>query len=346
MDRPDFLVVGAGFAGSTCAERLAAAGFSVIVIEKRSHIGGNCYDRVNEAGVRQQQYGAHIFHTNAPAVFDYLSQFTTWHPYEHRVLSAVGERLVPFPIVPETLEAFGGDLEAARTALMAGYTKKQWGRYAAALDGAVLGRVAPRETNDTRYFRDRIQMMPDQGFTPLFERMLAHPSIRVWLNYDWFRFSVNYPDIVEQAQGVIVTSPIDQFYEFCYGGLPYRSARFEFVTLRNVSRVLPAPVVNYADAKVPYTRVAEFTQITGQASPHTTLAWEYPTEEGDPYWPVLTEFSRARLEQYRALAATQSKVHFCGRLGSFQYLNIDQTVAQALKLSERLVATAHVKETV
>lgn len=346
MAKPDFLVVGAGFAGAVCAERLASAGFSVTVIERRGHVGGNCYDEVNEAGIREQRYGAHIFHTNSAVVFDYLSQFTNWRPYEHHVLSAVGDRLVPFPIIPETVEAFGGDLEAARSALMTGYTRKQWGRYTPALDASVQGRVAPRDTNDRRYFRDRFQAMPEDGYTALILRLLSSPNIRVRVNIDWFSFSVTHRSVVEAAKGIIVTSPIDQFYEFAYGGLPYRSARFEFVTIRNVARVLPAPVVNYADQRVPYTRVAEFTQITGQSSPHTTLAWEYPTDEGDPYWPVLTERSRGQLEQYRALAATQPTVHFCGRLGSFQYLNIDQTVAQALKLSERLIATAHVQETV
>lgn len=345
MRSPDFLVVGAGFAGATCAERLAAAGYRVLVIDQRPHVGGNAWDYVDQAGVRVSAYGAHIFHTNSREVFDYLSQFTSWRRYEHRVLASVGDRLVPFPINRDTLRAFNHDLEAATAALMTPYTAKQWGPFAAELDASVQARVKPRWSYDTRYFQDTFQVMPADGYAALFARMLAHPDITVRLGTSWQALQATAPELSVFARGVIFTGPIDQFFAYRLGRLPYRSARFEFVTLRTVSQVLPAPVVNHPDADVPYTRVAEFTQITGQRHPHTTLAFEYPTADGDPYWPVLTPGSRTAADGYRQLAAAEApSVHFCGRLGTFRYLNMDQVVAQALKLAARLVATTRPTE--
>lgn len=345
MGSPDFLVVGAGFAGATCAERLAAAGYRVLVIDQRPHIGGNAWDYVDDAGVRVHAYGAHIFHTNAREVFDYLSQFTLWRRYEHHVLASVGDRLVPFPINRDTLRAFNHDLEAAVAALMAPYTAKQWGPFATELDPSVLARVKPRWSYDCRYFQDTFQVMPTDGYAALFARMLEQPGISVRTSTSWQALQAAEPALIAGTRGVVFTGPIDQFFQYALGRLPYRSARFEFVTLRTVQQVLPAPVVNHPDLSVPYTRVAEFTQITGQRHPHTTLAFEYPTAEGDPYWPVLTAASRAIADQYRQLAAVSAPdVHFCGRLGTFRYLNMDQVVAQALKLAARLVATTRTKE--
>ena len=336
MDRFDYIVVGAGFAGSVCAERLATAGQRVLVLEQRPHIGGNAYDYYDDHGVLVHKYGAHIFHTNSREVFDYLSQFTTWRSYEHRVVSVLGDRIVPFPINRGTLLAFDGDAAAARAALIEPYTRKQWGPYAADLDPSVLARVKSRDSFDDRYFQDTFQAMPSDGYTRLFERMLHRPGITLQLGTRWQDLIRGGRSLVNEARGIIFTGPLDEYFEHRFGRLPYRSARFEFQTHRQ-AEPLPAPVVNYPAEDVPYTRVAEFTQITGQRHTHTTRAFEYPMAEGEPYWPVPTAASHALAEQYRALAEAEG-VHFCGRLGTYRYLNLDQAVAQALKLSARLVA--------
>lgn len=346
MNSFDYVIVGAGFAGSTCAERLASAGYRVLIIDQRPHIAGNAYDHVNDDGVLVHLHGAHIFHTNSRAVFDYLSQFTEWRRYEHRVLSSVGGRLVTFPINRTTLRAFGGDEAAARAALIEPYTRKQWGPHADALDASVLARVKSRASDDDRYFQDTFQAMPLDGYTALVSRMLQHSSITVQLETSWQTLQQDAPDVVAGARGVIYTGPLDQFFDYRLGRLPYRSARFVQLTMRGKVCVQPAPVVNYPDPAVPYTRVAEFTQITGQHHPHTTVAYEYPMAEGEPFWPVPTAASAALAAEYRALAATLPTVHFCGRLGTFRYLNLDQAVAQALALCQRLVATACTQEPV
>lgn len=332
----DFIIVGAGFAGSVCAERLASAGFRVLIIDQRHHIGGNAYDEINEAGVLVHRYGAHVFHTNAREVFDYLGQFTIWRPYEHRVVSCTRGRLVPFPINRTTLQAFDGDMDAARAALIEPYTRKQWGPYADELDSSVLARVKARDSYDDRYFTDTFQVMPDEGYTRLFERMLASPRITVRTSTTWQTLEATEPDLVRGAAGVIVTGPVDEYFGHQLGRLPYRSARFEFQI--QWERTNYPPVVNYPDADVPFTRIAAFPALTGQDTPHTTIVTEYPMAEGEPYWPVQTAASRALAAEYRALASTLPTVHFCGRLGTFRYLNIDQAVAQALRLSAALIA--------
>ena len=331
MLRHDYLIVGAGFAGSVCAERLASAGKRVLLIDQRSHIGGNACDEYDEAGILRHRYGAHIFHCNDERVFQYLSRFTEWRPYEHRVLSSYNGQLLPVPINQTTLDAFNGDLEAAKAALYAPYTAKQWGPHADKLSSTVLARVQPRPNRDDRYFTDRFQAMPAQGYTKLFERMLDHPNIEISLNTPFFsmRQFTSGPEIVW-------TGPIDEFFVYCYGKLPYRSARFQFETLDQAQHQ-SVGVVNYPSAAVGFTRITEFKHLTGQVHHRTTIALEYPQAEGEPFWPVPTEESAARYRQYQALAAQTPGVHFVGRLGSFRYLDMWQVVAQALKLSESLI---------
>lgn len=355
MKRFDYVVVGAGFSGSVCAERLASAGFSVLVLEQRDHVGGNAFDRVDAAGVRIHQYGAHVFHTNSQVVFEYLSRFTQWRSYEHRVVSAVGDRFVPFPINLATVAAFSAPgrsaaeaLALAKAALIVPYTAKQWGPYAEQLEASVLARVPARASWEDRYFLDRFQAMPADGYAALFARLLAHPGIEVMLRTEWqavrAALEVESPD----AQ-LVFTGPLDEFFEQRFGPLPYRSAAFEFRTVWDVpagTSVLPAAVVNVPDPAVPYTRVAEFPQLTGQKTAHSTICYEYPMAAGEPFWPVPTAESRVLADRYREAAAGLSRVHFCGRLGSYRYLNMDQAVAQALVLSQRLVATARVEGSV
>ena len=343
----DYLVVGAGFSGSVCAERLAAAGASVLVVDKRAHIGGNAYDYYDDSGILVHKYGAHIFHTNSRGVFEYLSRFTTWRPYEHRVLSSVNGQLLPVPINLTTLDAFGGDEAAARRAMFEPYTRKQWGPYADELLPSVQGRVRTRDTRDDRYFTDTYQAMPAQGYTRLFERMLDHPNIKMLLNTS-YREVIAVFDISlgplrwdlgtwgQQAADVIYTGPVDEFFGYRFGRLPYRSARFEFVTYEE-PQVQPVGVVNYPSEDVAYTRVAEFTHLTGQRHECSTVAYEYPTGDGDPFWPVPTAASAVLYRRYEDLARQTPGVHFCGRLGRFAYMDMHQVVVQALKLSARLL---------
>lgn len=324
----DCLVVGAGFTGAVCAERLASAGHSVLVIDKRAHVGGNAFDEYDQYGILVHRYGAHIFHTNSQRVWEYLSQFTTWRPYEHRVLSCVNGCLLPVPINQTTLEAFGGDLEAAQRAMVEPYTRKQWAEYADQLSPTVLARIRPRESRDGRYFTDRYQAMPADGYTAMFQRMLDHSNIRVELN------TVFQGGYVGRA--TIYTGPIDQFFGYRLGSLPYRSARFCHVT-HPCAQFQSVGVVNYPSADVAYTRVIEFKHLTGQQHQQTSIALEYPCADGEPYWPVPTAVSAELYKRYAALAAKTPRVYFVGRLGRFSYLNMDQAVAQALKLVATLL---------
>lgn len=329
MDRFGYLIVGAGFAGATCAEQLASAGQSVLVIDRRPHVAGNAYDETDEAGIRVSKYGAHIFHTNSREVFDYLSRFTTWRSYEHRVLSSHNGQLLPVPINRTTLAAFGGDLARAKATLYEPYTQKQWGPHAAELTAAVLGRVAPRDSDDDRYFLDTYQCQPTDGFTAVVSKMLDHPNIRVMLN-------TSYAEVARWSfTSTIWTGPIDEYFGYTFGRLPYRSASFSFATLAS-SWHQPVGVVNYPNPDYPYTRITEFKHLTGQVHPRTTIAVETPQATGEPYWPVPTRASAALYQEYAALAKQTPGVHFCGRLGTYRYLDIDQAVAQALKLARSL----------
>src|SRR6187402_2502135 len=308
----DYLVVGAGFAGATIAERLAAqAGRKVLVCDKRPHIGGNAYDHYDEAGILVHRYGPHIFHTNSPHVFEYLSRFTAWRPYQHRVLASVDGQLLPIPINLDTVnrlygtnftsfqveQFFASVAEPAariRTSedvivskvgrelyekFFRNYTRKQWGLDPSELDAAVTARVPVRTNNDDRYFTDSYQAMPKHGYTRLFEKMLAHPNIKVMLNADYREVQKAIPH-----NEVIYTGPVDEYFDYRYGRLPYRSLEFKFETL-NTERHQPVAVINYPNDNL-YTRVTEFKYLTGQEHPKTTLVYEYPKATGDPYYPI------------------------------------------------------------
>jgi UDP-galactopyranose mutase len=361
--RYDYLVVGAGFAGSVVAERLARmAGKRVLVVDRRPHVAGNAYDRTNDDGILIHQYGPHIFHTNARRVFDYLSAFTEWRPYEHRVLASVDGKLVPIPINRTTVNAlYGLDLtteeeveafyasraeavEPRRTSedvvvarvgrdlyekFFQGYTRKQWGLDPSELDAQVTARVPARTNDDDRYFTDTYQAMPLHGYTRMFERMLAHPNIHVMLQTD-------YRDIegVIPYDQLIYTGPIDEYFDACYGRLPYRSLEFRHETVDR-AQVLPVAVVNYPNEHE-YTRVTEFKQLTGQVHPKSGLVYEYPRAEGDPYYPIPRPECAELYAAYRALADATPDVHFVGRLATYRYYNMDQVVAQSLTLFDKL----------
>ena len=362
----DVLVVGAGFAGSVLAERLAeGSGKRVLVVDRRSHIGGNAHDRLDAAGVLIHPYGPHIFHTNSQTVFDYLSRFTQWRPYEHRVLAHVGGQLLPMPINRSTINGFFGlalgenDVEPfllekaepiaiARNsadivlgsvgremyeAFFRGYTRKQWGLDPSELDKSVCSRVPVRSGDDDRYFLDRFQFMPLHGYTAMFDTMLAHPNITVATETD-------HRDVDPACYDeVVFTGPVDEFFDHRFGRLPYRSLEFRHETL-GVSQSQPVGVVNFPDPGVPFTRITEFKHLTGQVHAGTSICREYPTADGDPYYPVPRPENEALYKRYRALADATSGVWFVGRLATYRYYNMDQVVGQALATYARMVGQA------
>jgi UDP-galactopyranose mutase len=362
----DFLIVGAGFAGATCARVLADAGFGVLVIDRRLHVAGNAHDRLDARGVLIHEYGPHIFHTNSDRVFEFLSRFTAWRSYEHRVRAVVHGRAYPMPINRTTInELYGLSLDEAgvgaflervreereplRTSedvvlnsvgrdlcekFFRGYTRKQWGLDLSELAAGVAARIPTRTNDDDRYFTDRHQAMPAAGYTAMFERMLDHPRIQVRLGLDYETAGA----AIERAQ-TIFTGPIDAYYGHRFGRLPYRSIRFEHEHLAGVEQSQDVGTVNYPLDHA-YTRITEFKHLTGQAHAGTSVVREYPCAEGDPYYPVPNPANEAQYKRYAALAESETRVHFIGRLAQYRYYNMDQVTAAALSLCERLVGGA------
>jgi UDP-galactopyranose mutase len=352
----DYLVIGAGFAGCVLAERLASVlEKKVLIVDRRPHIGGNAYDHYNDAGILVHKYGPHIFHTNSREVFSYLSRFTEWFPYQHRVRACVDGQLVPIPINLDTINTLYGtsftsfelaefykSIAEPRSPIKTSedviinqvgrelyekffknYTRKQWGLDPSELDAAVTARVPVRTNRDDRYFTDAYQAMPRYGFTRMFERMLDHPNIKILLNTDYTEIegSVLYDE-------TICTAPIDEYFDYRFGPLPYRSLRFEFETL-DTPQAQPVAVINYPNDHL-YTRTTEFKHLSGQSHPKTTRVYEYPQAEGDPYYPIPRAENAALYKKYQQLADSTPGVHFVGRLGTYKYYNMDQVVAQAL----------------
>ncbi|MCX7284916.1 MAG: UDP-galactopyranose mutase [Novosphingobium sp.] len=362
----DYLVVGAGFAGSVMAERLARdGGKRVLVIDRRDHIGGNAYDHRDEAGILVHRYGPHIFHTNSRDIVDYLSNFTDWRYYEHRVLADIDGVRVPMPINRTTINCLydlelSTDEEAAAflasraepvepvvtsadvviskvgrelyETFFRGYTRKQWGMDPSELDKSVTSRVPTRTDTDDRYFTDTFQAMPADGFTAMFNAMLDHPLIDVMLGVD-------FADVVDDVDfdRLVFTGPIDEYFGHRFGKLPYRSLEFVHETL-DQEWLQPVAVVNYPSEAVPYTRITEYKHLTGQVAAQTSITYEYPRAEGDPYYPVPRPENEALFKRYEALARATPEVVFVGRLATYRYYNMDQVVGQALATYRRLVA--------
>jgi UDP-galactopyranose mutase len=358
----DYLIVGAGYSGSVLAERLArGAGKQVLLVDRRPHIGGNAYDCYDDSGILIHRYGPHIFHTNSKEVFDYLSRFTTWRQYQHKVLAHVDGQLVPIPINLDTInKLYGLDLNsfqmdeflAARAVpvervrssedvviskvgrelyekFFRGYTRKQWGLDPSELDAQVTARVPTRTNRDDRYFTDVYQAMPRHGFTRMFENMLDHPNIRILLKTDYR----DVKDIIPYRE-LIFTGPVDEFFDYRFGQLPYRCLEFKHETL-NQPLFQPVAVVNYPNDYA-FTRVTEFKHLTGQEHPKTSIVYEFPQAEGDPYYPIPRRENADLYAKYQQLAQ-QTGVHFAGRLATYKYYNMDQVVAQALTLYARLL---------
>jgi UDP-galactopyranose mutase len=366
----DYLVVGAGFAGSVIAERLASQhDAKVLVVDRRPHIAGNAYDRLDDAGILIHQYGPHIFHTNSDEIVDYLSQFTSWRAYEHRVLAEVRGQLVPIPINRTTLnKLFGLDLqtdeeaadylasraetvEEIRTSedvvinavgrelyelFFQGYTRKQWGIDPSELDKSVTARIPTRTNTDDRYFGDKHQIMPAEGYTKMFESMLDHPNIDVLLGADYREIGGRV-----DAGHVVYTGPIDEYFGFRFGKLPYRSLKFEHKVI-DQEQFQPVATVNYPHPDVPYTRITEYKHLTGQRAARTSITFEYPSAEGDPYYPIPRAENQALFKKYEALADSTEGVTFVGRLATYRYYNMDQVVGQALAAFRKLDARRRV----
>jgi len=352
----DYLIVGAGFAGSVLAERLAAgSNKKVLLCDKRPHIGGNAYDHYNDAGILVHKYGPHIFHTNSREVFEYLSRFTEWRPYQHRVRASVDGQIVPIPINLDTINTLYGlnltsfeveeffkkvaePVERIKTSedvvvskvgrelyekFFRNYTRKQWGLDPSELDASVTSRVPTRTNRDDRYFTDTYQAMPLHGFTRMFENMLDHPNIKIMLNCDYRDIENDIP-----FREMIYTGPIDSYFDYCFGKLPYRSLEFKHET-HDQPVYQSAPVVNYPNEQM-YTRVTEFKYLTGQEHPKTSIVYEFPKSQGDAYYPVPRKENADLYARYKELADTTPEVHFVGRLATYKYYNMDQIVAQAL----------------
>jgi UDP-galactopyranose mutase len=366
--KADVLVVGAGFAGSVIAERCASAGMSVVVIDKREHIAGNAFDELDRHGILVHRYGPHIFHTNATNVSDYLSRFTTWRPYEHRVLAQVDGELYPVPINQTTVNRlYGLSLdeegvaqhyarvrevrEPIRTSedsvlssvgrdlcdkFFRGYTRKQWGLDLSELSASVAARIPVRTNTDDRYFSDSFQKMPTDGYTSMFARMLDHRNIRVEVGVDFKEFRKR-----ASWKLLVYTGPLDEYFDCCFGKLPYRSLRFDHEHIPDTERFQSVGTVNYPNDHK-FTRITEFKHLTGQRHSSTSIVREYPEDEGDPYYPVPRPENQELYQRYNALAELERDVLFVGRLAEYRYYNMDQVVARALMVFEKIISRTHV----
>jgi len=365
-EEKDIVVIGAGISGAVLAERYATHGCKVLVIEKRDHIGGNCYDYIDENGILVSKYGAHLFHTSDQGVWDYVNRFSEWYPWEHRVVARVDGKLVPLPVNIDTINAlFGTHIRTRRQMerwiekhkehilipcngkemvlskvgpavyekIFKYYTWKQWNKYPEQLDASVLARIPVRLNRDDRYFSDKYQALPKGGYTRMFERILSHPNIEVRLNTDYLdiRGNISY-------RKLFYTGPIDRFFGFANNPdlkLEYRSFNFVFET-HDEEFFQENSVVNYPGNDVGYTRIIEYKHFGNQKSSKTTVVKEYTTSEGDPYYPVPNERNRQLYERYREMATTLPDIYFVGRLANYKYFNMDQAFRNALDVFSEL----------
>lgn len=359
----DYLIVGAGFAGSVLAERLATqAGKKVLLIDKRDHIAGNAFDFYNNDGILIHKYGPHIFHTNSKDVFEYLDQFTEWRPYEHKVLACVDGQQVPIPINLNTInQLYGLNLNSSQVEdffaskaepvtrvktsedvvvskvgrelyekFFRGYTRKMWELDPSELDASVTARVPTRTNRDDRYFTDTYQAMPLHGYTAMFQKMLSHPNIKVMLNTD-------YKEVIDLIphKKLIYSGPVDAYFNYCYGKLPYRSLEFKFETI-DQEYFQSTGTINYPNEQA-FTRITDFKYLTGQKHHKTAIVYEFPKAEGDPYYPVPRPENAEIYKMYQQLTATETNTYFVGRLATYKYYNMDQVVAQALTMFKKIM---------
>ena len=367
MKHIDILIIGAGISGSVLAERYASMGKRVLIIEKRNHIAGNCYDYVDENGILVSKYGAHLFHTNEESVWKYVNKFSEWYPWEHKVIARVDDKTVPIPVNITTVnelfdinisneEEMKNWLEEHRSPIakpsngeeavlsrvgpilyekmFKHYTKKQWDKYPAELDASVLERIPVRTNYDDRYFSDIYQALPKGGYTQLFEKILAHPNIEILLETDYFDVKDQY----KNYEKLFYTGPIDQFFEFkdmLMEKLEYRSINFVSETV-DAEFFQENSVVNYPGTEVDFTRIIEYKHFGNQKSEKTTVVKEFTVDEGEPYYPVPNPRNQEIYTRYKEEADKLSDVYFVGRLANYKYFNMDQAFKNALDLFNQL----------
>lgn len=358
----DFIIVGAGFSGAVVAEQLASSGLKVLIIDKREHLAGNAYDEFDKHGVQIHRYGPHIFHTNSERIFKYLSKFTGWREYEHRVLSRFDGEFYEFPINQNTInklynlrldergiqEHFESVIEKSPITnsedvclnsvgrdlyekFFKNYTIKQWGLHPTELSASVAARIPTRTNTDNRYFTDKFQYMPSEGYSSLFSNMLNHPNITIQLGVDYFENKNKL-----HASNIVFTGKIDRFYNYCFGKLPYRSLQFDHEYIQDTQQYQPVGTVNYPNDKK-YTRITEFKHLTGQEIRGTSIVREIPCDGGEPYYPIPRKENAKLYKQYEALANDETNVFFVGRLAQYKYYNMDQAVGAAITLSNRIL---------
>src|SRR3989344_581654 len=364
MEEYDFLIVGAGLAGCVLAERLASLGRKLLVVEKRGHIAGNCYDYVDDAGVLVHKYGPHYFRTNSVNVREYLSKFTEWLPQRYVVKASINGELYDLPInrnslnkffkadlkTDEETKAFLGKIRDTaiinpknaeeQVLMLAGkelynaffknYTKKQWGIEARELDASVTARIPIRFNDNPAYFDDSFQAMPKEGYTKMFEGMLVGENITLMLGteYEKIRARVKF-------RKLIYTGQIDTFFGCKYGKLRYRSLKFVHESHTGREYFQAYSQINYPNEEE-YTRIVEIKHATKQKCPNTTIVYEYPIWDGEPYYPVPNEKEREVYQKYSQEARKLNDVYFIGRLATYRYLNMDQIVKEALELFEAI----------
>lgn len=367
MKQLDILIIGAGISGSVLAERYANSGRKVLIIEKRDHIAGNCYDHYDENGILVSKYGAHLFHTNEEDVWQYVNRFIDWYPWEHKVVARVDDKTVPIPVNITTVNTLFGEniqtedemkawLDAHKVhyenpsngeeavlsrvgpvlydKMFKHYTKKQWDKYPIQLDASVLNRIPVRHNYDDRYFSDKYQALPKGGYTKLFESILDHPNIEILLNTDYFDVKDDYVGY----EKLFYTGPVDRFFEFKHSlheMLEYRSINFVKETV-DAEYFQENSVVNYPGMEVPFTRIIEYKHFGNQQSDKTTIVKEYTVDEGDPYYPVPNPRNQEIYAKYKIEADKLADIYFVGRLANYKYFNMDQAFKNALDLFDTL----------
>lgn len=330
------LIVGAGFSGAVIARECAAAGHLVKVIDKRDHIGGNAYDYIDSNGIRIHKYGPHLFHTNNEKVVQWLSQFTEWVPYQHKVKAQLNDgTYVTLPVNKETKEIVGED--NVLDIFFRPYTKKMWGKSLDELDPSIINRVPIRDDDNELYFpNDEYQMMPKKGYTEIFHNIFNHSNIEVELNVDFDK------SMEEEYDYIFNSMPIDMYFDYDYGELPYRSIKFHNVTLQQ-PRVLPTATVNFTHDGT-YTRVTEWKNIPchGSNDYTTVLTYEQPCDYKDNdyerYYPVkdLEGTNRETYKKYKD-RVDEDKMTFIGRCGMYVYVDMHQAISSALATARRFL---------
>lgn len=367
MKNYDIVVIGAGISGAVLAQQYAAIGKKVLILEKRNHIAGNCYDYVDENGILVSKYGAHLFHTSYEDVWEYVNRFSKWYDWEHKVIAKVDGKLVPIPVNITTVnELFNLSLETedqmkewlaqnrlpienpkdGREAVLGKvgnelyekmfrhYTKKQWDKYPEELHASVLERIPVRTNFDDRYFSDKYQALPKGGYTQMFENILDHENIEVRLNTDFF-------DVRDQISGyekLFYTGPVDRYFDFKHSlveKLEYRSINFVSETV-DADFFQENSVVNYPGTEVDFTRIIEYKHFGNQKADKTTIVREFTVDEGEPYYPVPNARNQEIYDKYKAEADKLTDVYFVGRLANYKYFNMDQAFKNALDLFNEL----------